>query len=99
MVRAHTVRAGDQFIVRVSNPTKRHWWRNFWTPWPVAVVDHDGLVVGTGQALAGTSPEGAECAAAYFREYPVPRRYARVQEPTKLLFVRVRPSRRTRTTP
>ncbi len=92
MVRARTVKVGDDFIVRVSSPEKRQWWRNFWTPWPVVLVEHDHMVVGTGRAVDGASTEGAVCAASYFREFPIKPGYRRLADPNSLLFVRVFPS-------
>lgn len=39
---------GDEFILHVDRPDDSRWWRNFFSCWPVTVVQDGHVVHGTG---------------------------------------------------
>ncbi|HYM50507.1 MAG TPA: hypothetical protein VET65_08010 [Candidatus Limnocylindrales bacterium] len=43
--------AGEAFMIRVDDPATTRWWRNFWTPWPLTLVDRDHLVHCSGEVV------------------------------------------------
>lgn len=50
-------RSGNTVTVLASRARRKNWWRNFREPGPVDLLVRGDWLTGTGQALAGDSPE------------------------------------------
>ncbi len=51
-IAVETESAGDTFVIRVEDPATSRWWRNFWTPWPLTLVDHGQLIHCSGEVVS-----------------------------------------------
>ena len=43
---------GDSLVIRVHDPDASRWWRNFWTPWPLTLVDRGRMLHCSGEVVA-----------------------------------------------
>ena len=89
--RVRVARVDGSFVIRVGRPEEKRWWRNFMSPWPVALYHAGRLIHGTGVAVGGASEEGARLAGAYFSRYHVSSRHPEQTSRERLTFVRVTP--------
>jgi hypothetical protein len=49
---------GDSLVIRVNDPASSRWWRNFWTPWPLTLVDRERMFHCSGEVVAEDSGTG-----------------------------------------
>jgi hypothetical protein len=54
------------FLIRVSRPERKKWWRNFTSPWPIELIRHGRRIRGTAVVVPGTTGSGQRIAADYF---------------------------------
>ncbi|HXN00381.1 MAG TPA: hypothetical protein VN973_00655 [Candidatus Dormibacteraeota bacterium] len=50
---------GDMLLIRVNDPASSRWWRNFWTPWPLTLVDRGRMLHCSGEVVAEESSAGS----------------------------------------
>ncbi|HEX9097761.1 MAG TPA: hypothetical protein VF990_16865 [Candidatus Dormibacteraeota bacterium] len=49
---------GDTLVIRVHDPASSRWWRNFWTPWPMTLVDRGRMFHCSGEVVAEETGAG-----------------------------------------
>jgi hypothetical protein len=49
---------GATLVIRVHDPASSRWWRNFWTPWPLTLVDRGRMLHCSGEVVAEETGAG-----------------------------------------
>lgn len=92
-LRVRSAKVGEEFVIRVSNPSERRWWRNFLSPWPITIQDGNQVLHASGAVAIVGSPEAERAETAFFARYPVSPRHERAYDRQQLLFLCVKPRR------
>ena len=61
---------GTDFVVYVGQSSRKKWWRNFQSEWPISVVRKGRRIASIGRVVEPGSDEAVELATSYFHRHP-----------------------------